>query len=110
MPTCTELEITGCTAPNIRNGYTEPDYDIEVGETVYVTCDEGYELRGEEELECGTDGSFGEMPVCVELLVQCSVPEIDNALISPAYPISEGESRLSDIYYYRDSISTERES
>ncbi|KAL5262332.1 hypothetical protein ACHWQZ_G007905 [Mnemiopsis leidyi] len=94
LPTCTELEITGCTAPNIRNGYTEPDYDIEVGETVYVTCDEGYELRGEEELECGTDGSLGEMPVCVELLVQCSVPEIDNALISPAYPISEGDMYL----------------
>ena len=78
--------------PNIRNGYAEPNYDISVGETVYVTCDEGYELRGDEELECGADGSFGELPVCVELLVECQVPEIDNALISPAYPISEGET------------------
>ena len=68
---------------------------------MYVTCDDGYELRGEEELECGADGSFGELPVCAELLVQCSVPVIDNALISPAYPISEGKTRLSGLKFNR---------
>ena len=70
----------------------DPDLDIEVGDTVYVTCDEDYELQGPEELECGADGSYDELPVCTEELINCPVPEILNALVSPAFPISQGRT------------------
>ena len=69
----------------------DPDFGVEVGDTVYVSCDEGYEIRGPEELECGADGRYDELPICVEELVQCPVPVITNALVSPADPISEGK-------------------
>ncbi|XP_063693560.1 complement receptor type 2-like [Bolinopsis microptera] len=94
LPECVELEITGCPTPNIQHGQVDPDLDIEVGDTVYVTCDQGYELQGPEELECGADGSYDELPVCTETPTVCPAPEIDNAIISPNRPINEGESYI----------------
>ena len=55
-----------------------------------MTCDEDYELQGPEELECGADGSYDELPVCTEKPTMCPAPEIDNAIISPNHPIKEG--------------------
>jgi hypothetical protein len=90
LPECEELEVTGCPAPNIQNGQVDPNKDIAIGDPVFVMCNEGYEIRGPDELECGLDGSYEELPLCVKELTQCPVPEIPNALVSPAYPIFEG--------------------
>ena len=90
LPECIELEITGCPAPNIDRGQVVPNYGIGVGDTVRVTCQEGYELLGPEEIVCGADGGYEEIPVCNEMPTRCPVPEIESAIVTPGDPIIEG--------------------
>lgn len=87
-----ELEITGCPPPNINRGQVVPYYGIEVGDTVQVTCNEGYELLGPGEIVCGADGGYEEVPVCQEMPTTCPVPEIESAIVTPGDPIIEGKS------------------
>ncbi|KAL5261977.1 hypothetical protein ACHWQZ_G007621 [Mnemiopsis leidyi] len=94
LPKCVELEITGCPPPNINRGQVTPYYGIEVGDTVQVTCNEGYELLGPGEIVCGADGGYEEVPVCQEMPTTCPVPEIESAIVTPGDPIIEGESYL----------------
>ena len=64
-----------------------------MGDTVYVSCDEGFVIRGPEELECGADGTYREEPICVVEPTTCPAPEIENAIVSPREPIIEGKEK-----------------
>jgi hypothetical protein len=83
LPECSELDITGCSPPTIKNGQVHPNFNIYVGDSVHVTCDEEYMILGPQSSVCGSDGNFDELPICSKKPKECPAPVIENAIISP---------------------------
>ncbi|KAL5253686.1 hypothetical protein ACHWQZ_G013456 [Mnemiopsis leidyi] len=80
-----QLQCTTVTVENAQiSGATQP---ASYGQTLTVTCNNGYTLVGNSELTCdGTD--FGTLPTCE--LKQCAAVTVENAQITPAQPVNYG--------------------
>ncbi|KAL5253696.1 hypothetical protein ACHWQZ_G013465 [Mnemiopsis leidyi] len=80
-----QLQCTTVTVENAQiSGATQP---ASYGQTLTVTCNNGYTLVGNSELTCdGTD--FGTLPTCQ--LKQCAAVTVENAQITPAQPVDYG--------------------
>ncbi len=78
LPVC---NIVNCTRPWIRNGYIAGAAGVvSYGQSVRVKCDMGYTMKGPEELNCTSDGSWSDdIPVCG--MVFCKTPSIEHGLI-----------------------------
>ena len=50
------------SAPNITFGESSPSGPFSISDTVVYTCDVGYELVGNDTLECQNDGTFAPNP------------------------------------------------
>ena len=87
-PTCNPVSASTCTAVTVDNaqitGATQP---ASSGQTITVTCNNGYTITGNSELTCdGTD--FGTLPTCN--IQQCSTITVDNGAITPSQPVNHG--------------------
>ncbi|XP_056276280.1 complement factor H-like isoform X1 [Pseudoliparis swirei] len=85
-PQC--IDDKACTAADIANAkYTEtPESWYEDGQTIRITCNEGYVLKGRnDEAECN-NGKWSSVPVCEKSLHVCGEPpQIPHAVIRQGY-------------------------
>ncbi|XP_056589578.1 sushi, von Willebrand factor type A, EGF and pentraxin domain-containing protein 1 [Triplophysa dalaica] len=80
-PECRESTVT-CSSPavahrGIKSG-EKPHYNV--GETVPISCLEGFYLIGSSQTTCGSDGQWQRLPVC-RPEVRCSAPLMVNGKI-----------------------------
>ncbi|XP_063689600.1 uncharacterized protein LOC134822438 [Bolinopsis microptera] len=78
--------IDSCTAITVNKaqitGATQP---ASSGQTITITCNNGYIISGNSELTCdGTD--FGTLPTCQ--IQQCATVTVEHALITPSQPVN----------------------
>ncbi|XP_030626723.1 uncharacterized protein LOC115809273 [Chanos chanos] len=95
LPTCTAQQCPQLTAP--QRGMMNCSHlhsDFSFGSRCSVSCEQGFVLKGESEVECTASGHWSqEMPSCQ--VVQCESPTLSS---SPLWPLFMNCSHTQDSY------------
>ncbi|TWW56937.1 complement receptor type 1-like isoform X1 [Takifugu flavidus] len=77
IPTCEEGEAT-CSTPAVANSLSPSGEVVRAGDSVNITCREGFQLDGAQQITCGPDGRWGPLPPqCLRTYVPTQLPDKD---------------------------------
>ncbi|XP_072305261.1 C4b-binding protein alpha chain-like [Eucyclogobius newberryi] len=106
LPTCEEGAVTvTCPAPEVAGAKKGVAREYKVGDVLSVTCNPGFQMKGDKQITCDSDGKWQpNPPQCVppkNTPGQCGVPNPagSNAFLAPKYKAQKSFSSGDTVSY-----------